>query len=230
MRPVYIEATTLDDAWHQAVYNLFEYGYRYTIDQGSYQGSQRVEFDFVTIRIKRPFDEPRLPVMPEGLELPSPATKEFVEQYFQRYIMSNIKEPGEVYTYGSRLTNAEGVDQIEEVIRRYKTQGYNSNQLVLQVAHPSDLVLEDPPCLRHIDTRIRYEALHFFPYFRSWDLWSGFPANLAALQMLKEYMANEIGVEDGEMIVTSKGLHVYKHVEELAQMRFGKDFVKSSGG
>jgi len=35
-------------------------------------------------------------------------------------------------------------------------------------------------------------------------------------------MAAEISVNDGEIIATSKGLHIYKHVEELAKMRFGK--------
>ena len=48
------------------------------------------------------------------------------------------------------------------------------------------------------------------------------PANLAAIQTLKEYMALEIGVEDGEMIVESKGLHIYGHSEELAKIRTNK--------
>ena len=81
--------------------------------------------------------------------------------------------------------------------------------MVLQVGSPADLLIKDPPCLRHIDTRIQDGKLHFFPYFRSWDLWGGFPANLAAIQVLKEYMAAAIGVEDGEMVVSSKGLHIY---------------------
>lgn len=83
--------------------------------------------------------------------------------------------------------------------------------------------LSDPPCLRHIDTRIQNNALHFFVYFRSWDLWSGLPANLAAIQTLKKYMADEIGVDDGEMIVESKGLHLYGFSIELAKKRCGKD-------
>ncbi|HQO78238.1 MAG TPA: thymidylate synthase, partial [Thermodesulfobacteriota bacterium] len=107
-------------------------------------------------------------------------------------------------------------------IRRFRTEGFGTNQIILQVGQPSDLLLNDPPCLRHIDLRIRDSMLHFFPYFRSWDLWGGFPANLAALQLLKEYMAMEIGVADGEIVAASKGLHIYKHVEELAKLRFGK--------
>ena len=60
---------------------------------------------------------------------------------------------------------------------------------------------------------------HFFVYFRSWDLWGGLPANLAGIQNLKEYMAEAIGVKDGEMVVESKGLHLYGYAEELANLR-----------
>jgi thymidylate synthase len=111
------------------------------------------------------------------------------------------------------------LNQIEWVIHTYKNFGHRNNQLVLQVAHPSDLTLLDPPCLRAIDTRIQNDTLFFFVYFRSWDLWNGFPANLAAIQNLKEYMAAELGVKDGEMIVESKGLHLYGYAEDLAKLR-----------
>jgi thymidylate synthase len=115
------------------------------------------------------------------------------------------------------------LNQIEWVVQTYKTHGSRNNQMVLQVAHPSDLTLLDPPCLRSIDTRIQDETLHFIVYFRSWDLWGGLPANLAAIQNLKEYMAGEIGVKDGEMIVESKGLHLYGYAEDLAKLRCLKE-------
>ncbi len=112
------------------------------------------------------------------------------------------------------------INQIEWVIDTYKKHGPRNNQMVLQIAHPSDLTLLDPPCLRSIDTRIQDGKLHFAPVmFRSWDLWGGMPANLAGIQNLKEYMAGEIGVEDGEMIVESKGLHLYGYAEDLAKLR-----------
>jgi thymidylate synthase len=119
-----------------------------------------------------------------------------------------FKEDGKLY-----------LNQIEWIIQTYKKFGSRNNQMVLQVAHPSDLTLLDPPCLRAIDTRIQDGALHFIVYFRSWDLWGGMPANLAGIQNLKEYMAGEIGVKDGEMIVESKGLHLYGYAEELAKLR-----------
>ena len=66
-------------------------------------------------------------------------------------------------------------------------------------------------------SRVRDNRLNFIVYFRSWDLWAGFPSNLAAIQLLKEYMASEIGVGDGEIIAMSKGLHIYEYAWELAR-------------
>jgi thymidylate synthase len=115
------------------------------------------------------------------------------------------------------------INQIELIIWTYKNKGYRNNQMVLQVAQPSDCFLQDPPCLRQIDTRIQDNKLHFIVYFRSWDLWGGLPANLAGIQALQQYMADSIGVKHGEMIVESKGLHLYGYAEDLAKMRCMKD-------
>ena len=124
---------------------------------------------------------------------------------------------------GKSLFETDGVlflNQIEWIIDTYKKYGERNNQMVLQVAEPSDIALLDPPCLRSIDTRIQDGKLHFTAVlFRSWDLWGGMPANLAGIQNLKEYMAGEIGVKDGEMIVESKGLHLYGYAEDLAKLR-----------
>ena len=114
------------------------------------------------------------------------------------------------------------LNQLDLMIWTYKNKGYRNNQMCLQVAKPTDMLLQDPPCLRHIDTRIQDGRLHFFPYFRSWDLFSGLPANLAAIELMKQYCADQIGVENGEIIASSKGLHLYSYVIELAESIRGK--------
>ena len=118
------------------------------------------------------------------------------------------------------------VNQVEEVMRIYKQDGFGTNQAIMEIGMPSDLTLSDPPCLRLIDTRVRYNKLHFFLYFRSWDLWGGFPSNLGGLQLVKQYMAEEIGVGDGEMVAISKGLHLYEYSWDLAKIRTGKASLK----
>jgi len=122
------------------------------------------------------------------------------------------------------------LNQIELLIWTYKEKGPRNNQMVLQIAHPSDMLLKDPPCLRLIDTRLQSGKLHFFPYFRSWDLWGGFPANLAGIQLLKEYIVDEIGVEDGELIATSKGLHIYDYTFDLAKCLRMRDDMQLKEG
>jgi thymidylate synthase len=142
---------------------------------------------------------------------------EYIESYLP-YLMTSQRAEGEQYTYGQFLEK-----QIAEVIKMYKQDGFNTNQGYMAVGNENSISLKDPPCLRGIDTRIRYGKLHFIAYFRSWDLWAGFPSNLAAMQMLKEYMAQEIGVEDGEMVAMSKGLHLYEYAWELAHTACGLD-------
>jgi len=209
----FIKARDLPDAWFQCVYQILDTGRTYTIDRGSYEGQKRIEFDYITVHIKYPGKRPLLPDIPPALGIPNPVDNDYLDQYLP-YLMTSIKKEGEEYTYGEYLE-----PQIKEIIRMYKEDGHGTNQAYMTVGDPKTLYLSDPPCLRGIDTRIKDNKLHFVVYFRSWDLWNGFPANLGAIQLLKEYMADSIGVEDGQIIAASKGLHLYDYIWELAKSR-----------
>ncbi len=209
----FIKARDLPDAWFQCVYQILDTGRTYTIDRGSYEGQKRIEFDYITVHIKYPGKRPLLPDIPPALGIPNPVDNDYLNQYLP-YLMTSIKKEGEEYTYGEYLE-----PQIKEIIRMYKEDGHGTNQAYMTVGDPKTLYLSDPPCLRGIDTRIKDNKLHFVVYFRSWDLWNGFPANLGAIQLLKEYMADSIGVEDGQIIAASKGLHLYDYIWELAKLR-----------
>ncbi|MBU4069988.1 MAG: thymidylate synthase [Nanoarchaeota archaeon] len=213
METVSIKARDLPDAWFQSVHSIITNGHKYKVDRGSFEGQERLEFDYVTMHIKYPGIRPLLPDIPVSLGIPNPVAEGYLEEYLP-YLMTSEKQPNEDYTYGQYLE-----PQIAEVIRMYKEDGHGTNQAYMTVGDPDSINLKDPPCLRGIDTRVRYGKLHFMVYFRSWDLWGGLPANLGAIQMLKEYMAEEIGVKDGEIIAASKGLHLYDYIWELAKLR-----------
>ena len=230
LNPVTIKARDLPDAWFQCINKILEEGHIYKITKGSYEGQKRWEFDHATINITHPGTRPLVPDMPPDLGIPPPTTMEYVEQYLP-YLMTNQRHENETYTYGERLFGREGaktdkgavrVDQVQTVIEMFREAGEGTNQATMEIGMPDDCGTVDPPCLRIVDCRIRYGALHFILYFRSWDLWGGFPANLAALQMLKEYMSAEIGCEDGEMIASTKGLHLYDYSWDLAKLRTHK--------
>ena len=215
-----IRATDIPDAWFQCVYQLLDAPSRkYEIEHGSYVGQTRLEFDWITVGIARPYSEPydtMLPKIPAHLGIPDPVEPGYVEQYAP-YLMTDQLLPGEQYTYGSRI--APFIQHFIDLLQHTP----NTNQAILQVGRPEDAELDDPPCLRHIDMRVADGLLVFYPYFRSWDLWGGFPSNLAGIAVLQKYMADEIGVAPGPIIAASKGLHIYGYVEELAKLRTGKN-------
>ena len=206
-----IIARDLPEAWYLCIKECMGKGFEYVIDRGSHQGASRKELDSITLLVKFPGTRPLVPDTPEGV--PPPSSMEYIESYLP-YLMTGVKEKGELYTYG------EDIDfQLPELIRIYKESGgFGTNQACLSVGDKHSIFLEHSQCLRVIDTRVRDNKLHFYVYFRSWDLWGGFPSNLAAIQVMKEYVAFEIGVEDGELIAYSKGLHLYSHHWELAKM------------
>ncbi len=208
-----IQARDLSEAWFLCLRKTLSEGHEYKIERGSYAGQQRKELDFLVVQVKHPGTKPLIPDVPQGV--PPPTSMDYIESYLP-YLMTAHKGKEEQYTYGQYLET-----QIAEVISMYKKDGHNTNQAFMAVGDSQSIFLSDPPCLRGIDTRIRNTQLHFIVYFRSWDLWAGFPSNLAAIQLLKEYMASEIGVEDGEIIASSKGLHLYEYAWEQARIAAG---------
>ena len=264
----HIKATSLSDAWFQTIFKILKEGTVFTIDSGSNEKQERLEFDWFSIQITHPNVLPLIPQIEPHFNIPNPVEDDYLDNYLP-YLMTDELQKGESYTYGQRLAGYKidypidlanklpwsnilihdinelidlkiikqkknkqwVVNQIELLIWTYRNKGYRNNQMILQVGHPTDMLLQDPPCLRHIDTRIQDGKLHFYPYFRSWDLFNGFPANLAAIQLLKEYIATELNIEDGEIIASSKGLHIYDYAFELIkrlQMKEGYNFKRSS--
>jgi thymidylate synthase len=204
-----IKARDLPEAWFLSLQKTLDEGYEYKIDRGSYAGQRRKELGLVVVQVAYPGTRPLIPDVPQGV--PPPSTMAYVESYLP-YLMTAHKKEGEQYTYGQYLEK-----QIAKVIKMYQRDGFNTNQAYMAVGNEDSIDLPDPPCLRMIDTRVREGKLNFVVYFRSWDLWAGFPSNLAAIQLLKEYMASEIGVEDGELLAVSKGLHLYEYAWDLAK-------------
>ncbi len=230
LKPINLKATSLSDAWYQTMYSVIDHGRKFKIDEGSFEGSYRYELDHLQIHITYPDKGELLPQIPSYYNIPNPVEEDYLNDYMP-YLMTDEEKEGESYTYGQRIWGniscgcgilKTSGSQIDILIQTYRENGYRNNQMILQIAKPDDILLNDPPCLRHIDTRIQDGKLHFFPYFRSWDLFSGLPANLAGIEILKQYCASEIGVENGEMIASTKGGHIYDYAYDIAKTLRGK--------
>jgi len=217
LEPFYYEARDVNDAWFNLVYNIFDekYSRKYIIERGSYVGQTRLEYFWAMTRIKFPASRPFLS-MPEGSSLAAPTDDETIEKYFAAYLMDDKLEENELYRYSSSI-----MPQLNQVIKMLTTSP-NTNQACMSIGSPGSIDIEDPECLRVLDWRVIDGTLHVYVYFRSNDLFNAWSTNIGGIQLLKEFICEMTGLKDGEILYSSKGLHLYAFSEELAQMRLMK--------
>jgi thymidylate synthase len=216
-----IKGTSIEDTWRSAIYQLFKFGRIYTIDEGSFEGSRRLEFyPLVVLEITYPATRPLAVTTPEGANIPSPSSEQYIQEYLDKLVNSHSKSSNEDYVYAQYLE-----PQLPYVIEKLRKGRGGTNQATITVGDSNSINLNDPPCLKVIDFRatknnIIASTLDMIVYFRSWDLWAGFPNNLAALELLREYVYEEIrfgSSYSGSILAISKGLHLYEYVWSYAE-------------
>ncbi len=231
MVPFFLLAKTISDAWFQLIYNLFDKAYLQRVQKGSFENEQyRIQYPGIAVYIEHPYYE-MVPTMPPNSGIPAPTTMEYIEDYFANYLMNPEISENETYTYASRIHSKmpKGGTQFERVVEMLKDTPL-TNQAVIEIATPHDLDTcygndgkLDPPCLRLLDFKViplnNELVLTVSAYFRSWDLWAGFPTNLGGIELLKQYIASETSLKNGPMYAYSAGAHIYGYQEEIARLR-----------
>jgi len=234
MKPFYLFTSTISDAWFQLIYNIFDNSYIQNIQQGSFEKEQfRLQYSGISVYISNPSID-IIPIMPVGMENLAPTDIETIEKYMVKYLMSSELEENETYTYGSRIhfPMPKGGNQYERVLNLLKKTPL-TNQAILEIGSPTDFDTcigndgkLDPPCLRLLDFKaipingnLNDLALSVTSYFRSWDLWAGFPTNLGGIELLKQIIANEVGLKNGPIYAYSAGAHIYGYQEDFVKMR-----------
>ena len=124
---------------------------------------------------------------------------------------------------------------IEWVIDHFQQKGYGTNHCYITVGDASSNFAYDrpytnefergtSPCLRGIDFKIKDGYLLTNIIYRSWDLYSGWPENMGGFTLLSEYVASQLdGVEAGEMMFSSSGLHCYDFQIDSLESVLGKN-------
>lgn len=247
-KPIFVEGRDLDDTWFKLLAEVYKYGRRNRIDTGSYEKEvDRLEFDFVAGSIKYPTNRPLSPRL-EGLAVPPPTSDDDIEKYFANYLMNGALEANEHYKYATWIVGGSYVlpkhtsprpmevpNALDWIVKHYQEKGYANNHCYIQVGYPesnmaydipydSELDRQTSPCLRGIDTKIvedgNMKHLLMNVYFRSWDLWGGWPENMGGLTRLMETICEMLGdVTPGALSFASKGLHCYWFQLEAVETR-----------
>lgn len=203
-----IVATSISEFWWAAVCMAADNGYRQDIERGSFAGeAYRRQLPWLSGEITSPLFD-MIPVAPEGWVVPT--TREQAERYFHDYLLHG-RQPhaNETYTYATRIGW-----QLDEVVAMLKDTP-QTNQASITVGRPEDLRLEHPACLRLIDFKAVAGRLNLASFWRSHDLYSGLPENLAGLAMLQEVVAELSGLTVGSMYYATQGGHIYSHHESV---------------
>lgn len=190
-----------------ALWCCARHGYSYQIKKGSYEGQLRKQLDHMTVVIEEPFTRPLAVWMPENFNLPAPTSEERIQTYFYDYLVTDTRSEMEDYTYGQFIA-----PQLPAVIDLLNISAGATNQACMNIGGTANITLVDPPCLRVVDFKVVDGRLQMSLFFRSWDIFVGFPENIGGLQLLKEYvlMHLKFPVEDGSITAYSSGAHIYE--------------------
>jgi thymidylate synthase (methanogen type) len=119
------------------------------------------------------------------------------------------------YSYGQRLYNFLGVDQIEVVIKKLKKNPNSKSATINLMLAPNDK--KHVPCLAVLDFKIRSNKLITTAFFRSQDVGKKFYADGLAIKEVSKKIAKKISVPLGEFVLFIKSAHFY--VNDTGQLK-----------
>jgi len=114
--------------------------------------------------------------------------------------------------------SGKGIDQLQELIKRIKTDPYD-RRLILTAWNPVDVpAMALPPCHCLAQFYVNDNELSCQLYQRSADVGLGIPFNIASYSLLTHMIAHLTNLKAGEFIHTLGDAHIYtNHVESLTE-------------
>ena len=166
LKSCFVEGSSLDDVYFLLLSELYKHGRVNDINEGSFKGAKRLEFDFVAGTINYPSTRPLAPIFPPNT--PPVTNDEEINEYWTNYIMDGVNlAENEHYRYstwisggpyklpkvsfvGSDSTNNETIimnvpDQTQWCIDHYKKKGFGNNHCYIQIGYPESSFAYDVP-------------------------------------------------------------------------------------
>lgn len=138
---------------------------------------------------------------------------QFSREHLQDYLplmLTDKKVEGVQYTYGGRLRNWRGIDQIDSLIKKLKKSLYSRRAVAVTWDVGKDCEEVDVPCIDLIQCLVQDDLLFMTVFIRSNDMFDGWPENALALRELQFVIAEEIGIKMGSLTTISGSAHIYQ--------------------
>lgn len=137
----------------------------------------------------------------------------FTQEHFEGYkpqVMTGELIPSLEYTYGQRLRDHDGINQIQSIIEKLKKEPFSRRAIGVTWNVKIDDQSAHPPCLDVVQCIVQDDILFMNCYFRSNDMFRAWPENALALRTMQKEIADAVGVMMGSLTIISASAHVYE--------------------
>lgn len=204
----------IGNAWLKILTKILKFG----VDKPtSYNENQKEILNLVTVIIK---ENPENPIIEEYFNF----SKKDLEDYYPQILTPKKYETLE-YTYGLRLQNHHGVDQVQQIITKLKQQLYTRRAVAI-TWDIKDSYHEYSPCLILIQAVIQDHRLFLTAFFRSNDMYNAWPRNAYALRKLQFYIADKLDIKPGSLTTISSSAHIYASHFKIARKILNENHLK----
>ncbi|PIV38248.1 hypothetical protein COS31_00420 [Candidatus Roizmanbacteria bacterium CG02_land_8_20_14_3_00_36_15] len=188
-----IKSKQLGQAWQKSIKEIIGFGQIVNDDKGE---------------IKELLD---LFILVKKIEKNDPIIKQYGNKKMIKWMLNNFGKTTEVddwgYSYGQRLYDFKGVNQIKYVISRLKSNPESKSATISFMFPPEDI--KHIPCIIAIDFKIRDKKLIVTSFFRSQDIGKKFYADAIAINSIAEKISRSLSIRHQEFLFFIKSAHIY---------------------
>lgn len=154
----------------------------------------------------------------------------FTPEHFAGYkpqVLTPQPVPSLEYTYGMRLRNHDGVNQVAKLIDKIREEYFSRRAVAVTWNVAKDNESSHPPCLSLVQIIVQDDVLHMTAYFRSNDMFRAWPENALALRTMHKEIADAVELPMGEMCIISQSAHVYEEnyneIKEILREHYARE-------
>ncbi len=218
-----IAGETTAQTWLKILNNVMRYG---RIKKTRYTQENELK-ELLNVMAVVYNENPEEPYLPHYF----PFSKNELLQYYPQ-VLSAKQIPGIAYTYGQRLRNHDGVDQIINIINLIKARPFSKKMAAFTARVKEDWAEAnrgDTPCLTQVLCSIQDNKLFMTTHFRSQDMVHGWPRNVFSLRKLQKFIADETGYPLGGFVMVTHSAHIYSDDYELVEKILKDNYEKELG-
>jgi thymidylate synthase len=216
-----VEGKTVAETWVKILHRIRTGG---ILRPTGYDGQWQELIDLMAVVT----DEPEDFYFPEPNYLP--CDRAYLENYIPSLVEDSPTQVGVKYTYGQRLRNHFGYDQVEQVVQKLAGE-IDAASAVMSLWDAADHDRGGSPCLNQIWVRIVNQELSLTAVLRSNDMFNAWPANAFGLRALQQHIRDRVTQKTktefslGPLITLSQSAHLYDHsfayADEVVNQHYG---------